>query len=136
MTEDIDRNLDLWKSRLEKAWLKIPKPFRSERSVHRTLQFNLFMILRELGLQTVADYTPPRVAERPVDVIALNDELEIVYALCLDTLVALPAVKALKSFAARHKVIFTTGMLEKKVMESRFFLNEEIRHVHLKPFEK
>jgi hypothetical protein len=35
-----------------------------------------------------------------------------------------------------NKVIFTTGMLEKKVKESRFFLNEEIKHVHLKPFEK
>jgi hypothetical protein len=134
MTEDIDSNLDLWKIRLERAWLKIPKPFRSERAIHGTLQCSLFGILQELGLEAVADYTPPRSADRPVEVIALNDENEIVYALCLDTLVTLPAVKALKSFAARHKVIFTTGMLEKKVMESRFFLNEEIKHVHLKPF--
>ncbi len=132
----MDRNPDLWKSRLEKAWLQIPKPFRSERAIHRTLQCNLFKMVQELGLEAVADYMPPRIADRPVDVIALNDENEIVYALCLDTLVTLPAVKALKSFAARHKVIFTTGMLEKKVIESRFFLNEEIRHFHLKPFGK
>ena len=34
----------------------------------------------------------------------------------------------------RTKVIFTTGMLEKKVKESRFFLNKEITHIHLKTF--
>ncbi len=78
---------------------------------------------------------PPRIADRPVDIIAVNDENAIVYALCLDTLVTLAAVKSLNSFAAENKIIFTTGMLEKKVQESRFFLNEEIRHVHLKPFE-
>jgi hypothetical protein len=136
MSEELDRNLDLWKNELEKAWLRIPKPFRSERSIHRTLQCHLFRILQELGFRTVADYMPPRIADKPVDIIALNDENEIIYALCLDTLVALAAVKSLNSFAAVNKVIFTTGMLEKKVKESRFFLNEEIKHVHLKPFEK
>jgi len=136
MTEDLDRNLGLWKSQLEKAWLKIPRPFRNERAVHRTLQCNLFRILQELGLKTVADYMPPRIADRPVDLIAVTSDNEIIYAICLDTLVSLAAVKSLNSFAAEHKVIFTTGMLEKKVAESRFFLNEEIKHVHLKPFEK
>ena len=136
MSEDLDRNLDLWRSKLEKAWLAIPKPFRSERAVHRTLQCHLYRIMRELGLSTVADYMPPRIADRPVDIIAVNEQNEIVYAVCLDTLVTLAAVKSLNSFAAVNKVIFTTGMLEKKVKESTFFLNEEIKHIHLKPFEK
>jgi len=136
MSEDLERNLDSWKTQLEKSWVRIPKPFRSERSVHRTLQCNLFRVLQELGLRTVADYMPPRIADKPVDLIAVNSENVIVYAICLDTLVTLAAVKSLNSFAAEHKIIFTTGMLEKKVMESRFFLNEEIKHVHLKPFER
>ncbi|MGO9021908.1 MAG: hypothetical protein ACLQVJ_26515 [Syntrophobacteraceae bacterium] len=135
MNENLDPNLDLWKSKLEKAWLRIPKPFRSDRAVHRTLQCHLYRILQELGFSTVADYMPPRIADRPVDIIALNNENEIVYAICLDTLVTLAAVKSLGSFAAVNKVIFTTGMLEKKVKESRFFLNEEIKHIHLKPFD-
>jgi len=135
MDRDLDANLDLWKSRLEKAWLRIPKPFRSERAVHRTLQCHLYRILHELGLRTVADYMPPRIADRPIDLIAVNEENEIVYAVSLDTLVTLAAVKSLNSFAAVNKVIFTTGMLEKKVKESRFFLNEEIKHIHLKPFD-
>ena len=136
MNEQLDRNLDYWKSELEKAWLQIPKPFRSERAVHRTLQCHLFRVIRELSLSTVADYMPPRIADRPVDIIAVNEQNEIVYAICLDTLVTLAAVKSLSSFAAENKIIFTTGMLEKKVKESTFFLNEEIRHVHLKPFER
>jgi len=135
MNEDLDRNLDLWKSKLEKAWLRIPKPFRSERAVHRTLQCHLYRMLQELGCSTVADYMPPRIADRPVDIIAVNEDNEIAYALCLDTLVTLAAVKSLSSFAALNKIIFTTGMLEKKVKESRFFLNEEIKHIHLKPFD-
>ena len=135
MNEDVDRNLDLWKSQLEKAWRRIPKPFRSERAVHRTLQCLLYGMLKEPGCSTVADYMPPRIADRPVDIIAVNEDNEIVYAVCLDTLVTLAAVKSLSSFAAVNKVIFTTGMLEKKVKESRFFLNEEIKHIHLKPFD-
>lgn len=136
MDEQLDRNLDLWKSELEKGWLEIPKPFRSERAVHRTLQCLLSKILRQLGLKTVADYMPPRIADRPVDIIAVNERNEIIYAVCLDTLVTLAAVKSLSSFAALNKIIFTTGMLEKKVKESTFFLNKEITHIHLKPFEK
>lgn len=135
MNEELDRNLDLWKNQLEKEWRRIPKPFRSERTVHRTLQCHLFGMLQRLAFSTVAEYMPPRIADRPVDVIAVNEANEIVYALCLDTLVTLAAVKSLGSFAALNKVIFTTGMLEKKVKESRFFLNEEIKHIHLKPFD-
>ena len=50
MNKDVDRNLDLWKRELEKGWLEIPKPFRSERAVHRTLQCRLYKILQEPGL--------------------------------------------------------------------------------------
>ena len=135
MNEDLDRNLDLWKSQLEKAWRRIPKAFRSERTVHRTLQCHLYRMLQELGCSIVADYMPPRIADRPVDIIAVNEDNEIAYAVCLDTLVTLAAVKSLSSFAALNKIIFTTGMLDKKVKESRFFLNEEIKHIHLKPFD-
>lgn len=135
MTEDLDRNLEHWKHELEKAWQHIPKPFRSERSVHRTLQCHLYRLLQEQGFRTVADYMPPRIADRPVDIIAVNKDNEIVYAISIDALVTLAAVKSLSSFAAVNKIILTTSMLEKKVQESRFFLNEEIKHVHLKPFE-
>ncbi|HYA42776.1 MAG TPA: hypothetical protein VEF34_15840 [Syntrophobacteraceae bacterium] len=136
MSENLNSNLDLWKSELEKAWIEIPKPFRSERAVHTTLQCRLYWIIRELGLRTVADYMPPRIMDRPVDIIAANDQNEIIYAVCVDTLVTLAAVKSLNSFAAVNKLIFTTGMLEKKVKESTFFLNQEIKHVHLKPFDR
>ncbi|MGC9194142.1 MAG: hypothetical protein ACP5IL_01650 [Syntrophobacteraceae bacterium] len=135
MEQDADNSLDLWKRELERAWLEIPKPFRSDRSVHRTLQCRLYELVRKSGMKGVADYMPPRVSDRSVDIIALNEGNEIVYAVCLDTLITLAAVKSLKSFAAQNKIIFTTGMLEKKVKESTFFLNEEIQHLHLKPFE-
>ncbi len=136
MEQDADNSLDLWKSELERAWLKIPKPFRNDRTVHRTLQCKLYGLVCKSGMKSVADYMPPRIADRPVDIIALNEGNEIIYALCLDTLITLAAVKSLGSFAAQNKIIFTTGMLEKKVKESTFFLNEEIKHVHLKPFEQ
>lgn len=136
MGQSTGNSPESWKRELEKAWLAIPQPFRSERAVHRTLQCHLYRLVRQFGLRAVADYMPPRIADRPVDVIAVNDQNEIVYALCLDTLVTLAAVKSLNSFAALNKIIFTTGMLEKKVKESTFFLNEEIQHVHLKPFQK
>jgi hypothetical protein len=51
-------------------------------------------------------------------------------------LVTLAAVKSLSSFEAINKAIITTGPLLKKVQESRFFLKEDIEHVHLQPFEK
>ena len=133
LSEELERKLVSWKSELEKAWNEIPKPFRSDRAVHRTLQCRLYWIIRELGLKAVADYMPPRIVDRPIDVIAANEQNEIVYAVCVDSLVTLAAVKSLNSFAAANKLIFTTGMLEKKVKESTFFLNEEIKHVHLKP---
>jgi hypothetical protein len=70
-----------------------------------------------------------------VDLIALNAGLQVVYAICLDTVVTLAAVKSLSSFAAENKIIFTTGLLEKKVKESRFFLKPDILHFHLQAFE-
>lgn len=133
MSEDLDRNLEKWKTELEAAWMQIPKPFRSERSIRGTLQCRLYGVFKELGLRPVANYMPPRIADRPVDIIAVNGENGITYAVCLDTVVTLAAVKSLNSFEAANKIILTTGMLEKKVQESKFFLNEEIRHVHLKP---
>jgi hypothetical protein len=66
----------------------------------------------------------------------VDDDHAIVYAICIDTVVTLAAVKSLSSFEAANKVIFTTGLLLKKVQESRFFLKPEIEHVHLQPFEK
>ena len=129
-------NLDSLKSKLEEAWREIPKPYRNEHSVRRVLQCRLYGILWSMGYQTVADYMPPRIADRPIDLIAMNADLEIIYAFCIDTVVTLAAVKSLSSFEAKNKIVFTTGLLEKKVMESRFFLKPEIRHVHVQPFEK
>jgi hypothetical protein len=134
MTEELDQNLARWKEELEEAWRQIPKPFRSDRAVHRTLQCHLYTIFQLNGARTVADYMPPRIADRPVDVITLGEENEVIYAFCFDAVVTLAAVKSLGSFAAVNKIIFTTGPLEKKVQESRFFLNAEIKHLHLKPF--
>ena len=68
-----------------------------------------------------------------MDLVAVNPRGEIHFAVCIDRLVSLDAVKSLDGFEALEKVIFTTGMLEKKVRESRFFLKEGIEHVHLKP---
>ena len=136
MEQDAEIGVNVWKRELEKAWREIPKAFRSDRAVHRTLQCRLYGLIRKSGMKTVADYMPPRIADRPVDIIAVSDQIEIVYAVCLDAVVTLAAVKSLNSFAALHKMIFTTSMLEKKVKESTFFLNEEIKHIHLQPFEK
>lgn len=124
-----------WKASLEAVWRAVPKAYRNERSMKRTLQCHLFGQLKAMGFQVVADYYPPRIADHPVDLLALNDAEEIVYAVCFDSLVSLYAVKGLSSFDARRKVIFTTGPLEKKVEESRFFLKPGIDHVHLKPFD-
>jgi hypothetical protein len=74
--------------------------------------------------------------DRPVDLIVLQEDGAVLLALCLDTVVTLAAVKSLSSFESVHKVIFTMGLLEKKVQESRFFLKPDILHVHLQPFEK
>ena len=125
-----------WKKEMEKVWRGIPKPFRNERSIRGSLRCYLYGRLRELGLDAVADYTPPRMQDHPIDLIALKKDGEILYAVCFDVLVTLAAVKSLDSFASIHKIIFTIGPLEKKVKESRFFLKPDILHIHLKPFEK
>jgi hypothetical protein len=136
MQEDPLQMLEKWKKDLEKAWLKIPKPFRNDHSVRRTLQCYLYWQLAQTGYRVVADYMPPRIQDRAIDIIAVNDNQEIVYAICIDNLVTLAAVKSLSSFEAVNKAIFTTGPLLKKVQESRFFLKEDIQHLHLQPFEK
>ncbi len=136
MNEALSKILDEWKYELESVWRDIPKPFRNDHSVRRTLQCYLYNRLRQNGHHVVADYHPPRIQDRPIDLIAVGADLGIVYALCFDTLVTLPAVKSLSSFTAVNKVIFTTGLLEKKVKESRFFLNPDIEHVHLHPFDR
>jgi len=134
MQQDPDQNIENWKTGLEAAWRKIPKPFRNEHSVRRTLQCHLYGRLCQLGYRVVADYMPPRIQDRPIDLIALDANLEIQYALCLDSLVTLASVKSLSSFAAGRKIILTMSMMVKKVNESRFFLKPEIEHVHLQPF--
>lgn len=120
-----------WKIFLEEVWHGIPKPFRSDRSVHRTLQCALYGRLAAEGRMVVADYLPPR-ADRPVDLVILNpSEPSIDGAVCFDGVITLYAVKSLSSFEAGLKLIFTTGPLRKKVEESRFFLKPGIHHVHL-----
>jgi hypothetical protein len=136
MQEDPAQTLEKWKRDLEKAWLQMPKPFRNDHSVRRTLQCHLYWQLCQTGHRIVADYMPPRIQDRAIDLIAVNENHEIVYAICIDTLVTLAAVKSLSSFEAMNKAIFTTGLLLKKVQESRFFLKPEIRHLHVQPFEK
>jgi hypothetical protein len=122
------------KEELEEAWRQIPKPFRSERSIHSSLKCCLYNRLRQAGYAVVADYMPPRVQDRSVDVIALNDKHEVMVAVCIDTVVTLAAVKSLGSFEASQKLVLTTGSLVKKVQESRFFLKPGIDHLHLQPF--
>ena len=120
---------------MEEAWRQIPKPFRSERSIHATLQCCLYRWLHQQGFVVVADYMPPRIQDRPVDVVALNEKRELCCAICIDSVVTLAAVKSLSSFDSPRKLIVTTGALEKKVQESRFFLKPGIDHLHLRPFE-
>ncbi|SHF74451.1 hypothetical protein SAMN02745206_02571 [Desulfacinum infernum DSM 9756] len=120
-----------WKEELERAWAEIPKPFQSPATVRRTLQCHLFACLRGAGYQVLADYMPPRVADRPVDLLVLDGEGKIAGAVCFDEVVTLYAVKSLTSFDSPRKVIFTVGRLKKKVEESRFFLKEGVEHVHL-----
>ncbi len=123
------------KKELQETWKQIPKPFRTERSVQGTLQCCLYQWLRRDGYVVVADYMPPRIQDRVVDLIALDEKHEVCAAICIDTLVSLAAVKSLSSFEVRQKLILTTGALEKKVQESRFFLKPGIEHVHLSPFD-
>ncbi|MEJ5364853.1 MAG: hypothetical protein WHS86_07120 [Desulfosoma sp.] len=124
-------DLERWKTTLERVWREIPKPFRSDKALRRTLQCALYAGLSAEGRTVVADYLPPR-ADRPVDLIVLNaSEPSIDCAVCFDDVITLYAVKSLSSFQAAAKVIFTTGPLKKKVDESRFFLKPDIQHVHL-----
>ncbi len=134
MEEAAARDFFEWKKALESSWREIPKVFQNEHTVRRTLQCYLYGHLRKLGYRVVADYLPPRIQDRAVDLIALNDQKEIFYAICLENVVTLAAVKSLSSFEAANKIIFTTGLLEKKVHESRFFLKPDIEHLHLQPF--
>ncbi|NLI81782.1 MAG: hypothetical protein GX443_08865 [Deltaproteobacteria bacterium] len=120
-----------WKKEMELLWRQLPKPYRNEHSVRRTLQCFLYGRLREAGYQVIADYMPPRISDRPIDLIALDDQMEIVLAVCLDSLVTLAAVKSLGSFECHRKIIFTMSIAEKKVQESRFFLKPDIEHIHL-----
>ncbi len=123
--------VNTWKDALEAAWREIPRAFRNDHSVRHTLCCRLFGLFNDAGYVVVADYMPPRIQDRAVDLVAMNREGEILYAICLETVVSLAAVKSLSSFEARHKIILTTGLLEKKVKESRFFLKEGIDHIHL-----
>jgi hypothetical protein len=136
MQVDFEQVMGTWKKDLERAWLQMPKPFRSDHSVRRTLQCHLYGQLQRSGHRIVADYMPPRISDRAIDLIAVNDDHQIEYAICIDTVVTLAAVKSLSSFEAANKAILTTGHLLKKVQESRFFLKDDIRHLHLQPFEK
>lgn len=134
MTDSVLPDMQEWKEQLEFAWRQIPKAFRNEHSVRRTLQCHLYGWLVLHGQRVVADYMPPRILDRAIDLIVLKSEVEISHAICLEPLVSLAAVKSLSSFEAGTKVIFTTGPLEKKVQESRFFLKPDIEHFHLQPF--
>lgn len=125
-------DLNQWKKELEAVWNEMPKRFRNDHTVRRTLQCFLYGRLKEAGYRVVADYMPPRIQDRPIDLIAVNDNLEIVLAMCFDSVITLAAVKSLSSFDSQRKVIFTVGLFEKKVDESRFFLKPEIEHAHLK----
>jgi hypothetical protein len=136
MQEDFGQLMEIWKKDLEKAWQQLPRPFRSDHSVRRTLQCHLYGLFLKTGHRIVADFMPPRILDRPIDLIAVTENHQIEYAICLDTVVTLAAVKSLSSFEAANKAIFTTGHLLKKVQESRFFLKDDIRHLHLQPFEK
>lgn len=131
MTEVNTEDYLRWKQELESAWVAIPASFRNDYTVRRSLQCHLYGHLRKMGHKVVADYLPPRIQDRAIDLIAVGDGTDILYAICLDSVVTLAAVKSLISFESNHKIIFTTSLLEKKVQESRFFLKPEIVHVHL-----
>jgi hypothetical protein len=135
MNTGIPLDLSGLKLELEGTWRSIPKPFRNEHAVRRTLQCRLYARLAEKGWCVVADYMPPRIADRPVDIVVIGKDQTLLYAFCIEPVVTLAAVKSLSSFDAEKKIIFTIGLLEKKVQESRFFLKPEIEHIHLQPFE-
>jgi hypothetical protein len=125
-----------WKVELESSWRQIPDFYRNNYTVKRTLQCHLYEYLRKLQYRVVADYLPPRIHDRPIDLIAFAEPKKLVYAICIDTVVTLATVKSLMSFESEYRIIFTSGQIEKKVQESRFFLNPEIQHLHLQPFDR
>ncbi|MGC8720912.1 MAG: hypothetical protein ACP5TY_13005 [Thermodesulforhabdaceae bacterium] len=116
------------------TWEAMPKFYRRDQTIKRTLQCKLYGHFASQGLNVIADYYPPRVSDRPVDVIVLDkrDPKQILLAICVEDLVTLDAVKSLSAFDARRKIIFTIHPLEKKVKESTFFLKPDIEHYHLK----
>ena len=124
-----------WKSALEEHWRGIPKQFRSPATVRATLICRLFELVEATGCRVLAGFMPPLVRDRAVDVLGIGEGGALTYAVCLDEVVTLQAVKSLSAFESDHKLILTMGALEKKVQESRFFLKPEIEHLHLKPFE-
>lgn len=132
MTAENTEGLFGWKQELESAWATIPASFRNDYTVRRSLQCHLYGHLRQMGHKMVADYLPPRIQDRPIDLLAVGGDNDILYAICFDSVVTLAAVKSLLSFESAHRIIFTTGLLEKKVQESRFFLKPEIIHLHLR----
>jgi hypothetical protein len=129
-----ENRFDQWREVLEETWRGIPKAFRSDRAVQATLVCRLYRLLEDEGYRVVAGYMPPRIQDRAVDVIAFDGDGRIVHAVCIEPTVTLHAVKSLTSFDSDGKLVVTTGALEKKVQESRFFLKDDVEHVHLKPF--
>ncbi|SFM81338.1 hypothetical protein [Thermodesulforhabdus norvegica] len=120
--------------RLLRCAENIPSYFRRSDTIRRTLQCELYFFMREAGYGAVADYYPPRISDRPVDLIVYDpsDPKKILWALCIDELITLHAVRSLTSFDAENRIIFTTHPLEKKVNESTFFLKPGVEHVHLR----
>jgi hypothetical protein len=127
-------NIDALVEDLIATWEDIPKFYRRDQTIKRTLQCKLYGHFASQGLSVIADYFPPRISDRPVDVVVVDreDPKRILLALCVDDLVTLNAVKSLSAFDARRKIIFTVHPLEKKVKESTFFLKPGIEHYHLK----
>lgn len=128
--EDIDALLSM----LISTWEAIPRFYRKDQTVKRTLQCKLYAYLVSLGFSVIADYFPPRISERPVDIVVFDeaDPKKILIAICVDELVTLSAVKSLSAFEAERKIVLTTHPIEKKVKESTFFLKAGIEHYHLK----
>lgn len=120
--------------RLAKCAETIPPYFRRNDTIRRTLQCELYLFFREAGHKAVADYYPPRISDRPVDIIVYDpsDPKKIQWAICIDELITLYAVRSLTSFDAENRLIFTIHPLEKKVNESTFFLKPGVEHVHLR----
>ncbi|MEJ5299521.1 MAG: hypothetical protein WHS38_00855 [Thermodesulforhabdaceae bacterium] len=116
------------------TWESIPSFYRKDQTIKRTLQCKLYSYMASKGLDVIADYFPPRVSDRPVDIIVVDkaDPKKILLAICVDELVTLNAVKSLSAFDSERKIIFTTHPLEKKVKESTFFLRPDIEHYHIK----